>query len=320
MHAAHDVRPPRSPLVPPGAIDLHPRDMTATVSTDVPLVELQARLAEVDQWLPVDGDPGMSIGGMVDSNSTGPLRLGYGAWRDLLLGVQFVNGRNELISAGGRTVKNVAGYDLTKLMVGQRGALGRLITLTTRTYRRPAGALLATFAPVPSRIARLIPSPLRPQWCVLTPTALFCGYLGDERTLAFYRQRVPTEGPLSLVDRTLDDDIAHRATLWQPVGGARLRAAVPPAKLQQYVSNAALGDWAADPAFGVVVSAGTPGQFEPAAAAAADLGGSAEVVDDTGRSLLRRPDPVGAEQAVLRRLVAAFVESTQAGSTRAEST
>ena len=66
----------------------------------------------------------------LEMNSTGPLRLGFGAWRDLLLGAQFYNGRGELITAGGRTVKNVAGYDLTKFMVGQRGVFGRLLTLT----------------------------------------------------------------------------------------------------------------------------------------------------------------------------------------------
>ena len=77
-----------------------------------------------------------------EQNSTGPLRLGYGAWRDLLLGVQFTNGRGELITAGGRTVKNVAGYDLTKFMVGSHGVFGRLVTITTRTYRRPDRALV----------------------------------------------------------------------------------------------------------------------------------------------------------------------------------
>ena len=67
-----------------------------------------------------------ALGRLVEHNSSGPLRLGYGAWRDLLLGCQFHNGRGELITAGGRTVKNVAGYDLTKFMVGQ-GKTIRLI-------------------------------------------------------------------------------------------------------------------------------------------------------------------------------------------------
>src|SRR6478735_6813685 len=139
-------RPPREPLVPPGGFELFARDMTATFSADCTLRLAQEKLGEIGQWLPVDGDPDATLGSLVERNSSGPLRLGFGAWRDLLLGAQFTNGRGELISAGGRTVKNVAGYDLTKFMVGQRGVFGTLVSITTRTYKLPAGAILATFA------------------------------------------------------------------------------------------------------------------------------------------------------------------------------
>src|SRR5436190_907282 len=134
-------RPDRTPLVPPGGADLHARDMTATFSADVIFADAQAKLAELGQWLPIDGDASWTLGRLVESNSTGPLRLGYGAWRDLLLGCQFLNGRGELITAGGRTVKNVAGYDLTKFMIGQGGVFGRIVTITTRTHRLPAAAI-----------------------------------------------------------------------------------------------------------------------------------------------------------------------------------
>ena len=176
-------RPPRSALVPPGGADMHARDMTATFAADVTLREAQRRLAEVGQWLPADGDPDAPLGHLVDHNSTGPLRLGYGAWRDLLLGVQFNNGRGELVTAGGRTVKNVAGYDLTKFMVGQRGVFGRIVTLTTRTYLRPAGAVLARHRPVHANLSRLLQTPLLPPGAGLTAEELLCGYLADEPTL-----------------------------------------------------------------------------------------------------------------------------------------
>jgi len=165
-------RTDRTPLVPPGGVELHARDMSATFSADVTLAEAQARLAELGQWLPVDGDPSWTLGRLVEMNSTGPLRLGYGAWRDLLLGCQFLSGRGELISAGGRTVKNVAGYDLTKFMVGQAGIFGRLVTITTRTYRRPEGSIVARFPADVWLVNRLLPTPCRPQWIALTRTAL----------------------------------------------------------------------------------------------------------------------------------------------------
>src|SRR5687767_5242798 len=149
-------RPPRQPLVPPGGADLHARDMTATFAAEMTLGEAQRRLGELGQWLPIDGHPDAPLGRLVEENSTGPLRLGYGAWRDLLLGVQFTNGRGDLVTAGGRTVKNVAGYDLTKFMVGQRGVFGRLTSLTVRTYRRPAAALLVRHVPDPAVLPRLL--------------------------------------------------------------------------------------------------------------------------------------------------------------------
>src|SRR5947207_481037 len=128
------------PLVPPGGFELLARDMTATFSADCSLKFVQQKLGEIGQWLPVDGDANTTLGSLVEANSTGPLRLGFGGWRDLLLGAQFPNGRGELITAGGKTVKNVAGYDLTKFMIGGHGIFGRIVTVTTRTYRTPDAA------------------------------------------------------------------------------------------------------------------------------------------------------------------------------------
>jgi FAD/FMN-containing dehydrogenase len=248
-------RPPREPLVPPGGYELLARDMTATFSADCTLRFAQDKLGEIGQWLPVDGDPNGTLGALIESNSTGPLRLGFGAWRDLLLGVQFTNGRGELISAGGRTVKNVAGYDLTKFIVGQFGIFGRLITFTSRTYRKPDGGVLARFAPDPAKLAAMLPTHLRPQWSLLTREHLLCGYLADETTLAWYESNVRTLNPHDVSRRSLHDDVDHRGSLWRTRAGAlAFRASVPPARLKTF-TDAIGGDvsWAADPAFGIVV-------------------------------------------------------------------
>src|SRR6478735_3257601 len=179
-------RPPREPLVPPGGFELFARDMTATFSADCTLRLAQEKLGEIGQWLPVDGDPDATLGSLIERNSTGPLRLGFGAWRDLLLGVQFTNGRGELISAGGMTVKNVAGYDLTKFIVGSFGVFGRLITFTARTYRKPDFALTVRAQGGAAAVGKLLPTPVRPQWTVMTEEGLTLGYLGDEATVAYY--------------------------------------------------------------------------------------------------------------------------------------
>jgi glycolate oxidase FAD binding subunit len=290
------------PLVAPGAIDHHAADMTATIAADVPLRVVQETVAASGQWLPIDGEPDLSVGELVESNSTGPLRLGYGAWRDLLLGAQFRNGRDELITAGGRTVKNVAGYDLTKFMVGQRGVFGRLVTITTRLYQRPAGAILATFAPNPRLIGRLLPSTARPQWALLTAEAMLCGYLGDERSLEFYENVMHVEyRPRGGVERrTLEQDIEHRRQLWQ----GEFRVSVPPARVSDFVAVAKPTKWVADAAFGIVVgSGGDDAQIRSAAQA---LGGTATFHRRDGASGPLFDVPSAQQRELLERLKKTF--------------
>jgi hypothetical protein len=252
--------PPPPPPPPPTGADLHARDMTATLSADLTLEEAQRRLAEVGQWLPVDGVPRATLRDLIEFNSTGPLRLGYGAWRDLLLGVQFTNGSGDLITAGGRTVKNVAGYDLTKFLVGSRGVFGRLISVTARTYRLPAGAVLARYAPDPTVLPKLLASDLRPQWAVLTPDAMYCGYLGDATTAEWYSANVSATDPRQTLRRPPAVDAEHRAMLWScACRDSGFRASVPPARVPEFTGGLQTGvggravAWTADAAFGIVV-------------------------------------------------------------------
>ena len=288
------------PLVPPGQIDHHVGDMTATIAADVALRGVQAKLAAAEQWVPIDGDADLPIGRLVETNSTGPLRLGYGAWRDLLLGAQFHNGAGELITAGGRTVKNVAGYDLTKFMVGQGGVFGRLVTITTRTYKLPAGAVLATFESNPRLLHRLLPSPARPQWALLTADALLCGYLGDERTLSYFEKSLAEQRPRTIERRTLEQDVEHRRRLWR----GEFRVAVPPARIADFLAGAAPMNWIADAAFGVVL--GTGGDEARIREAAQALSGTATFTrrDGADGPLVDVPSP--AQRQLLERLKTAF--------------
>jgi hypothetical protein len=186
-------------------------------------------------------------------NSTGPLRLGYGAWRDLLLGVQFTNGRGELISAGGRTVKNVAGYDLTKFIVGSAGMFGNIVSLTVRTYKRPEAALLVTHAPDIHLLGRLMPTALRPQWALLGSEQAHFGYLGDRRTIDYYLANLPQTEPESIVEHSIDEDIATRARLWRAEGETTFRASVPPMQIAELAADLDCQSWIGDPAFGAVL-------------------------------------------------------------------
>jgi hypothetical protein len=301
----HTFRPQRAPLVPPGGIEHHVADLTASVSAHVTLASLQQKLAEADQWLPIDGDPTQSIGQLVQTNSTGPLRLGFGAWRDLLLGAQFQTPCGELITAGGRTMKNVAGYDLTKFMVGQHGLFGRVVTITARTYKRPAGALLARFEPSGKLLGELIATPARPHWTMITPGAQWCGYYGDDRAVAYYESELPARGATQLRWQSLQDDIDFRAAHWLPPRQpSRFRASVPPARVLDFIRLAQINAYAADPAFGIVVGSCTNHQRGVLCGVAQEMGG--QVFFDDPADVRGLYNAHGTQRALLERLQSAF--------------
>ncbi|MGB3787248.1 MAG: FAD-binding oxidoreductase [Phormidesmis sp.] len=111
-------------------------DFTVTVEAGLKVADLAAVLAKEGQFLAVDPafSDSATVGGIVATADTGSLRQRYGGLRDMLIGVQFVRYDGRLARAGGRVVKNVAGYDLMKLMTGGYGTLGLLSELTFRLY------------------------------------------------------------------------------------------------------------------------------------------------------------------------------------------
>lgn len=123
-----------------GVVSYVPGDLTLTVRAGTTLAEIADVTAQRDQWLPLDpyGWPDGTIGATLATASAGPLSSSFGLPRDLLLGLEFVNGRGETIRAGGRVVKNVAGFDLSRLLTGSWGTLGVITEVTLRLYARPA--------------------------------------------------------------------------------------------------------------------------------------------------------------------------------------
>lgn len=140
--------PPTSPLLIVGTRHLNQLvehavgDLTVTVEAGMRLADLQAILAQANQFLPIDpAYPAQAtIGGIVATADTGALRQRYGGLRDLLLGITFVRSDGQVAKAGGRVVKNVAGYDLMKLMTGSWGTLTAISQVTLRVYPRPETA------------------------------------------------------------------------------------------------------------------------------------------------------------------------------------
>lgn len=126
-------------------VDYPSGDMTITVEAGITMSTLAAELARHGQRLPIDAAQAeqATLGGMIASNFSGPRRFGYGTLRDYVIGISAVDGRGTPFKAGGRVVKNVAGYDLCKLLTGSLGTLA-VITQVTLKVRPVAEA--AAFA------------------------------------------------------------------------------------------------------------------------------------------------------------------------------
>jgi glycolate oxidase FAD binding subunit len=113
-----------------GIVSYEPSELVVTARCGTPLAELEAALAEKGQCLafePPHFGPGATVGGMVAAGLSGPARATAGAVRDFVLGARFINGLGEHLTFGGQVMKNVAGYDVSRLMAGSWGTLG-LIT------------------------------------------------------------------------------------------------------------------------------------------------------------------------------------------------
>ena len=122
-----------------GIVSYEPSELVVTVRAGTPLAELEALLAAQGQCLPFEpphfgnnNGQNATVGGMVAAGLSGPARASVGAVRDYLLGATLLNGRAELLSFGGQVMKNVAGYDVSRLMAGAWGTLGLLTELSLK--------------------------------------------------------------------------------------------------------------------------------------------------------------------------------------------
>jgi glycolate oxidase FAD binding subunit len=176
-------------------------DMVASVEAGVTLGALGARLSPARQRLALDpyGGEARTIGGVLACNASGPLRFRYGAGRDLLLGVRFVQADGTITWGGAKVVKSVTGYDVPKLLVGSLGTLGVIVGVTLRLHPLPpsSASWLCALGANPAAqdfLAALLASPLEPERVSVlnARAALECG--------------VPSTGPAVLVSIASDEE------------------------------------------------------------------------------------------------------------------
>ncbi|MEI6740005.1 MAG: FAD-binding protein [Gemmatimonadaceae bacterium] len=248
-----------------------PDDLVITVGAGMTLRELSAITAAHDQWLALDpwgsnedGDGG-TIGATIATASHGPLSLGYGRARDLVLGIGFVTGDGTPVQAGGRVVKNVAGFDLVRMSTGAWGTLGVLTSMSLRLHARPADDATwvvplesAASTVLSSLVSRLNCAPLLPYTATLSacllltheaartvgaasghadaPAVLLARGTGNHAAVAAQEEALATVGPVTRVP----------SAMWRTVRGLDADRAVvrqTQAPLQTAATMEALHRW-----------------------------------------------------------------------------
>jgi glycolate oxidase FAD binding subunit len=145
-----------------GVVEHAPGDLVCAVRAGTPLGELRAALAAAPghrQWLPLDPPhpDRQTIGGIVATGAAGALRVRYGTARELVIGARFVLGDGTVGHSGGKVVKNVAGYDVARLLVGSLGTLAVITEVTVRLHPvPPASRMLLLERASPSRLATVV--------------------------------------------------------------------------------------------------------------------------------------------------------------------
>ncbi len=139
-------------------IDFPARDMTITVEAGITLAQLRDILAKENLRLPIDVPQAdtATVGGTVAANVSGSRRYGFGTLRDYVIGISAVNDAGNEYKAGGRVVKNVAGYDICKLLVGSLGTLGIISQVTLKLRPRAEEQALVTLPCQDADLASLL--------------------------------------------------------------------------------------------------------------------------------------------------------------------
>ena len=179
-------------------VEYEPADLTVTVEAGMALSELQRFLAERGQWLPLDPDVAAeaTIGGVLATNTSGPARIAFGTPRDLLIGITVASAQGELIKAGGRVVKNVAGYDLGKLQIGALGTLGVIVQTSFKVA--PLSPTVRTLSTASSELALLMSTTFAVRDAALPATAMVVARAADEHA---WHLTVRFAGGTAAVDR-----------------------------------------------------------------------------------------------------------------------
>ncbi|MBW3604302.1 MAG: FAD-binding protein [Actinobacteria bacterium] len=236
-------------------------DATVAVQAGMPLAQLQATLAEHDQWLAIDPPhvaDGATVGGVFATNDAGPRRLAHGTVRDLVIGATYVLADGAVGRTGGFVIKNVAGYDMAKLLCGSLGTLALVAELVLRVDPRPQASVTlgipadaATAARIGVALGGAPVEPVAVEWADDTVWLQFAGHPDAVRaqadaTVALLRRQVAADLEA--------DEVEDADAVWR-----RLTDGLAGADGQTVVRGACLPTQLPDAAQGCVDAAGHAG-------------------------------------------------------------
>ncbi len=192
--------------------DYQPADLTVSVEAGASIAALASVLREHGQMLPLDVPFGAratlsaTVGGVMATNSSGPRRLGYGSVRDIAIGVRFVTSDGKQAKGGGKVVKNVAGYDMMKLLIGSFGTLGIMTGATFKVFPIPPASVTLVLGFGSAKQAfgarsRILNSHLAPQALDLVDSAAGALMSVDALSESPFSLVVRAAGPEAMVER-----------------------------------------------------------------------------------------------------------------------
>lgn len=184
-------------------VEYVPGDQIVRVQAGIKLSDLQEKLAEENQMIAIDpSEDDTTIGGLIATNSSGPRRYSFGTVRDLIIGIKVVLANGTVAKAGGKVVKNVAGYDLSKLFTGSMGTLGLIVEANFRLHpiKDASKTVVAQIEGGSLEVYEAVRSVAQTQ---VEPTAIELRYNEDEKLVAVFMESI--EGGI----QAKVDDVSH---------------------------------------------------------------------------------------------------------------
>ncbi|HYW91154.1 MAG TPA: glycolate oxidase subunit GlcE [Gammaproteobacteria bacterium] len=229
-----------------GIVRYQPSELVLTVRAGTSLEEIDAVLSEAGQTLPFDPPryAGGSFGGAVAAGLSGPSRPFVGPVRDFVLGIRLINGRGEILRFGGEVMKNVAGYDVSRLMVGALGTLGVLLEVSVKVL--PAPQLTRTRR---LELARQEASSRIRAWVAAGLPVTGAAHDGEVLRVRLAGAAPAVEAAISEIGGEVEDNgfwtalRDHGLAFFTRPGPALWRIALPPATPELELAGASVADW-----------------------------------------------------------------------------